>query len=112
MLSNGADQRIIESVQGRSSDRGWRFLTCVGAAAYALFLIISPFEHHDLACHLKTPQHCTSCSSSLVGSDPHMPAIVGACDLADAGQAVAVHLLADGVLLPVRSTGRSPPRHS
>src|SRR5947207_1916828 len=96
----------------RSADRRRRALTVVGAALYALFLIVAPFEHHDLVCHLKTPQHCTSCSSSLLGSDPHTPAIVGAWDLADAGRAIAVHLIADGVLLPVRSTGRSPPHHS
>ena len=93
-------------------DRCRRFQTVVGAAVYALFLIIAPFEHHDLACHLKTPQHCTSCSFSLVGSDPDAPAIIGESDLADAGRAVAIQVLADGVLLPVRSTGRSPPHHS
>jgi hypothetical protein len=95
----------------RSTDRRRRVLTFIGASAYALFLVVAPFEHHDLVCHLKTPQHCTSCSSSLPGSDPHTLAIVGAWDLADAGRAVAVHLIADGVLLPVHSTGRSPPHH-
>jgi hypothetical protein len=99
-------------MRDRSSIRGRRFLTFVGSAAYVLFLIIAPFEHHDLACHIKSPQHCTSCSSNVVGADPHTPALVGACVLADAGQTLAVHVLADGVLLSVRSTGRSPPDHS
>ena len=84
-------------------------LACAGGALYALFLIVAPYEHCDLVCHLKTPLHCTSCSSSLVGSDPHTPALVGAWDLADAGRAVVESVIADGVLLPVRSTGRSPP---
>jgi hypothetical protein len=96
----------------RSGDRRRRFRTVAGAAVYALFLIIAPFEHHDLACHLKTPQHCTSCSFSLVGSDPDTPAIIGVWDLADAGRTMAINVVADGVLLPVRSTGRSPPNHS
>ena len=84
-------------------------LAFAGGALYALFLIVAPYEHCDLVCHLKTPLHCTSCSSSLVGSDPHTPALVGAWDLADAGRAVVESVIADGVLLPVRSTGRSPP---
>jgi hypothetical protein len=92
--------------------RRWRVLTFVGGTLYALFLIVAPYEHHDLVCHLKTPLHCTSCSSSLVGADPHTPALVGAWDLADAGRAVAVQPIADSVLLPVRSTGRSPPAHT
>ena len=79
---------------------------------YALVLILAPFEHHDIACHLKTPQHCTSCSSSIVGSDPSAPASVGACSLSDAGRAVGDQLLAEDILLPVRSTGRSPPAHA
>ena len=92
-------------------DRHWRFLAYVGGAIYALFLITAPFQHHDILCHLKTPLHCTSCTSSLVGSDPHTLAIFGAWNLADAGRAVPFQLLAAGVLLPVRSTGRSPPSH-
>jgi hypothetical protein len=96
----------------RLGDRRWRVLAVAGGALYVLFLIVAPYEHHDLVCHLKTPLHCTSCSSSLVGSDPHPPAIVGAWALADAGRAVAFELIADGVLLPVRSTGRSPPAHA
>ena len=81
----------------------------VGVAIYALFLLTVPFEHHDLLCHLKTPQHCTACTSSLVSADPNTPFAAGALDMADAGSAIALHLLTDGFLLAVRSTGRSPP---
>jgi len=81
----------------------------VGVAIYALFLVTAPFEHHDLVCHLKTPTHCTACTSSLVSADPHMPVVVGASDLTDAGGAIAFDLVANGFLLAVRSTGRSPP---
>jgi len=81
----------------------------VGVAIYALFLVTAPFEHHDLLCHIKTPQHCTACIASLLSADPKTPAVVGTCHLADAGGAVPVHLLTDGILLAVRSTGRSPP---
>jgi hypothetical protein len=84
----------------------------VGVAMYAFFLITAQFEHHDLLCELRTPQHCTSCTSSVVGSDPHTTAVVGAWHLADAGRVVSVQLIADGALLSVRTTGRSPPARS
>ena len=79
---------------------------------YALFLGASPFEHHDLSCELKTPQHCTSCTSTQLGSDTHVILAPGAAQLADAGQANAFVILAEGPLLVVRSSGRSPPIHS
>jgi hypothetical protein len=78
-------------------------------AIYALFLIASPFEHHDLSCELKTPQHCTSCTSTQLGSDPQTLLAPGVWHLADAGRAVASLQLAEDTLLVVRSTGRSPP---
>jgi hypothetical protein len=80
-------------------------------AIYALFLVASPFEHHDLSCELKTPQHCTSCSSTQLGSDPQTLLDPGAWHLADAGRAVALLLLSADTLLAVRTTGRSPPAH-
>jgi hypothetical protein len=86
--------------------RAW---TVAGVAIYALFLVTAQFEHHDLLCHLKTPQHCTSCSSSLVGSDPSTPAVPGASQLRDAGTAISLQILLESTLLAVRSTGRSPP---
>jgi hypothetical protein len=84
----------------------------IGGALYAFFLMTASFEHHDITCELKTPQHCTSCNSSLVGSDPEAPVLLGAWSLADAGRAGTLQVIANGVLLPVRSTGRSPPSHS
>jgi len=96
-------------MRGRLSDRRRQPLALLGVALYAVFLVSAPFEHHDLACHLKNPFHCTACTSSLPGSDPQTPAIIGAWSLADAGRAVAVHVLADDILLSVRSNGRSPP---
>jgi hypothetical protein len=85
-----------------------RLLTAVGLALYAAVLVAAPFEHHDLVCHLKTPQHCTSCSSSQLGSDV-LPLVAPSARLADAGAAVLHDELLEGAILPVRSTGRSPP---
>ena len=93
----------------RGSGRLSRRLALVGMAIYAVFLVASPFEHHDLSCELKTPQHCTSCTSTQLGSDPQTLLDPGVWHLADAGRAGTFVLLHQGTLLVVRSTGRSPP---
>ena len=86
-----------------------RLLVVVGLALYATVLIGSPFEHHDLVCHLKTPQHCTSCASSQLGSDVLSLVAPGTSHLHDAGSATTLDQILDGTLLVVRTTGRSPP---
>src|SRR3954466_15858588 len=96
---------MMRTKGGRLSRR----LALVGMAIYAVFLVFSPFEHHDLSCELKTPQHCTSCSSTQLGSDTHATLPPGAAQPVDAGRATAVVVLDEGTLLIVRSTGRSPP---
>src|SRR5438093_1503158 len=93
----------------RLRDRAWRRLAVAGVALYALFLTTSPFEHHDLWCHLKTPFHCTSCASSPLSSDPSTLDFAGLSHLADAGRAIAVSFDSQGVVLSVPSFGRSPP---
>jgi len=93
---------------GNAIKRRSRRMALIGAALYAVVLLMAPFEHHDLVCHIKTPQHCTSCSASLVGSDPHAPAILQP-QLSDAGRAMACLTLAESALFAVRSPGRSPP---
>jgi hypothetical protein len=95
-------------LQRRRTTRA-RLLTAVGLALYAFVLVTLPFEHHDIVCHLKTPQHCTSCASSQLGSDPHALSAPGAARLADAGSAIAVEPTFEGAVLTTRSTGRSPP---
>jgi hypothetical protein len=83
--------------------------SAVGLALYAAFLLTAPFLHHDLSCELKNPQHCTSCTSSVLGADPSPPSTPGAQHLADVGGATAEPNLVDDLLLGVRTTGRSPP---
>jgi hypothetical protein len=84
-------------------------LARVGVILYALFLLTVPFEHHDLVCHIKNPQHCAACTSSVLGSDPSRPGVLGAWNLGEAGCALTFHPTAESALLPVRTTGRSPP---
>jgi hypothetical protein len=92
-------------VTDRSRDRG----AFVSVAFYALFLFTTQFEHHDLLCHLRTPQHCSACTSSIVGAGVDVPLAPGATHLDDAGRTFGFKLPNGGVLLPVRTTGRSPP---
>ena len=65
--------------------KGARFrrLAIAGVLLHTLFLAIADFEHHDIACHLKTPLHCTSCALSQVSSDPRTPFDPGASGLTD-----------------------------
>jgi hypothetical protein len=86
-----------------------RRLAILWLAVYAVFLAATPFAHHDLLCELKTPLHCTACASSVVGSDPARSALVGSWTLTDFGFALTLELTTHGILLPVRSLGRSPP---
>jgi hypothetical protein len=81
----------------------------MATAIYVLVVVASAFEHHDLLCHLRNPQHCTACSATQLGSDPQTLTAPRTPGLADAGRATAVHVIADGTLLVTRSTGRSPP---
>jgi hypothetical protein len=90
-----------------SHDRS--LLRGIGIALYATVLILASFEHHDLVCHLKNPQHCTACTASQLGTDPGTFATPGTWQLADAGCAISFLPLSEGVLLPHQSTGRSPP---
>ena len=102
--------RIITLYMARRlGDRRWRSLALVGLALYTVLLIASAFEHHDLSCELKTPQHCTACASSHLGSDPHTSATLGVWHLVDSSRVVSIQFIADSILLSSQSSGRSPP---
>src|SRR5262249_20805346 len=96
-------------MSGLPGNSRWRRLAFTGTLIYILVLAISPAEHHDLACHLKNPQHCTSCSISAVGAHAQRQVSPGACRFVDAGRALTFFASPHGTLLVVRTTGRSPP---
>ena len=76
-----------------------RLFIPIGLALYAFVLVAAPFEHHDLVCHLKTPQHCTSCWSTQLGPDV-VSFTAPTARLADAGAAVTIDEIPDGVRVP------------
>jgi hypothetical protein len=86
-----------------------RRLTTVAVALYAVFLVASPFAHHDLQCELRTPLHCTACAATALGSDLQTDIVAGLWHLDDAGSAVIVQIAAPPLLLSVCTFGRSPP---
>ncbi len=92
--------------------RRWRRFSALAFALYAVFLVTAELEHHDLACHFKTPQHCTACASSPLGSDPHTCITLDSCRFADAGAPSSRYVLSDSALLDRPSSGRSPPSFS
>ena len=96
-------------VFGRGRDRR---LTWLGTVVYSLFLILVQFEHHDIVCHLRNPQHCTACVSSQLGSDPQALTAPLVSPLTDAGQAISTLDLTPSELVAVATTGRSPPQHA
>ena len=101
--------RMIEAMDRGTGVRRWRRVAAFAIALYSVFLLTAQFEHHDLACHLKTPFHCTSCASSPLSLNTHAPAVPDATWLAESGRAIALQVLVEGALLTTDSSGRSPP---
>jgi hypothetical protein len=95
----------------RPNRRFGRFYA-LALAFYTLFLVTAQFEHHDLLCHLKTPQHCTSCASSPLGADPQPPHSLERCRLIEAGRTVAIERQLHSVLFVSGISGRAPPSFS
>ena len=82
--------------------RAW----ALGLALTLLFA--ASLVHRDLD-RGKAPFHCTACAASVVSSHPQKPRIFDGAHLADAGRVSADVMPIRGVVLPARSTGRSPP---
>ena len=81
----------------------------LGVVLYAVVLVLAPFTHHDISCHLKDSQHCTACTSTQVGTDPAAAAAPMFVPLVDLGRAVPFYAASESVLLAAESNGRSPP---
>jgi hypothetical protein len=78
-------------------------------ALYVLAAALLPFTHHDLACHLKSTTHCTTC---IVGSSAEVtaaPAVPGRLWLADAGAAIADPITEPRSATVRPTSGRAPP---
>src|SRR5689334_21854146 len=97
---------------GRAGAGARRPLVTAGLAWLAIFLAVSPSEHDDIQCELRTPMHGPACASSALGSDLGPTTAPGVCHLDDAGSADQHLVLSQGFLLDIHSSGRSPPVRS
>jgi hypothetical protein len=77
-------------------------------AVYALLLAVNPILHDDLACHLKSPTHCSACTASpsasrveVVGATLPLPVEAGRVEMSEHAALTLAPLLA--------IAGRSPP---
>jgi hypothetical protein len=76
---------------------------------YVLAAALLPLGHHDVACHLKSPTHCTTC---VIGSSAELTPDVTTLlrqPLRDAGRAAAMAVTDGDTPVPRTSSGRSPP---
>jgi hypothetical protein len=78
-------------------------------ALYLLAAALLPFGHHDLACHIKSTTHCTTCvvgSSAEAAADP---AVLARTWLFDAGTALVACDDAPHSPSLRPASGRAPP---
>lgn len=102
--------RIIVPVRFRSllaRDRRC-FLRTLVLLVYVTALAALPVLHHDVACHIKTPTHCTTCLVGAAEKAPDHSALLGA-QLVPLGASPG-HAQVWGTPAPSGDlSGRSPP---
>jgi hypothetical protein len=77
--------------------------------AYALCVALLPLGHHDIACHLKSPTHCTTCTASVSGETAAHAVMLSSAQLDDAGRAMVVEASARSFTSLNISSERAPP---
>ena len=65
-------------------------------ALYILAAELLPFGHHDLACHIKSTTHCTTCAVGSSAEAAADPGVLARFWLLDAGVAVTPALRWNG----------------
>jgi hypothetical protein len=86
--------------------RGWLLALL---AVYAALLAANPLLHHDVACHLKSPTHCTSCTASPWASRIEAGVPLVSQRLPDAGRVLAKGPESVRAAVRLAPAGRSPP---
>ncbi|MCA1563122.1 MAG: hypothetical protein LC804_23645 [Acidobacteria bacterium] len=76
---------------------------------YVLAVAMLPLGHHDLACHLKSSTHCTTCVVGSSGESTSQTAALVAVSLDDRGGASSVSALPARSIAHSPSCGRAPP---
>ena len=78
-------------------------------ALYALVAAASPAFHHDVACHLTSPTHCTACTATAPAARAEAPPSVLSPSLFAAGTVSAADERVRSAATVVRLPARAPP---
>jgi hypothetical protein len=78
-------------------------------ALYMLAAALMPFGHHDLACHLKSTTHCTTCTVGSSAEAAADPAVLARFWLLDAGAAICDSVAPARPCAARSASGRAPP---
>jgi hypothetical protein len=78
-------------------------------ALYAFVIAASPAFHHDVACHLTSPMHCTACTASVAAPRAEAAPAVPAPGLRLAGRVDAPHERSPQSVPSLRIPARAPP---
>lgn len=81
-------------------------------AALALYVIaaaLMPFGHHDLACHLKSSTHCTTCAVGSSAEGATDSAMLARFRLLDAGATLCDPATTPDAATLRPASGRAPP---
>jgi hypothetical protein len=93
----------------RVARRRWSWWRNAIVAMYVLAIALLPLTHHDIACHLKSSTHCTTC---LIGSAADLAShetSLGSSSLNEAGRpAIEASQCVDWPSVPA-VPGRAPP---
>lgn len=76
---------------------------------YILAAALMPFGHHDLACHLKSTTHCTTCTVGSSAEAAADPAVLARFSPLDAGAAISDPVAIACLVTRGPSAGRAPP---
>jgi hypothetical protein len=85
------------------------FLSKALLATYVFCAALLPITHHDLACHLKSPKHCTTCLAAVSGDSVPDTAALDRAPMRDAGRATTTDVVDRQQALESTSSGRAPP---
>jgi hypothetical protein len=93
---------------GRSHGKT-RGLLLLALLAYSLVVAVTPFFHHDLECHARTPGHCVACiaTPAALGAPDQAPALAPA--LTDIGGVEQHAATSPEASILAGNHGRSPP---
>jgi hypothetical protein len=78
-------------------------------AGYFLAIALLPLGHHDIACHLKSASHCTSCVAASVADLTSDMSSLDRLTLDDAGRAMRDSSRPVSLLSTPTLPGRAPP---